>query len=177
MMEEKGVWVLLEACKILKAKAIKFRCNFVGDWFDITPEEFKTKLDEYDLHDNVKAHGKKYGVEKAGFFMAADVFVFPTFYKNECFPLVLLEAMDYSLPVVSTPEGGIADIVKDGDTGFLVMQKDAKVLADKLELLSLQPLLGDKMGKAAKLRFDQMFTLDKFEKNLHDILKEETNFL
>lgn len=173
MMVEKGVWVLLEACKILKSRSVNFRCDFVGDWFDINENEFRSKLDEDGLTLNVKAHGKKYGADKINFFENADVFVFPTFYRNECFPLVLLEAMDYGLPVISTPEGGIADIVNEGKTGFLVPQKDALALAEKLEFLSLQPAVRLDMGRAGKARFDTLFTLDKFEKNLLDILEEE----
>lgn len=38
---------------------------------------------------------------------------------NECFPLVILEAMEYKLPVISTNEGGIPDIVKDGENGLI----------------------------------------------------------
>jgi glycosyltransferase involved in cell wall biosynthesis len=173
MMVEKGVWILLNACKTLKSRSVKFQCDFVGDWFEINENEFHSRLAEYGLTTEVIAHGKKYGADKIGFFENANVFVFPTFYRNECFPLVLLEAMDYALPVISTPEGGIADIVSEGETGFLVPQKDALALADQLEFLSTQPLLCQEMGRAAKTRFDTLFTLDKFEKNLHDILEEE----
>ena len=47
-----------------------------------------------------------------------DVFVFPTFYHNECFPLVLLEAMQHHLPCISTTEGGIPGIIDDKETGY-----------------------------------------------------------
>ncbi|MEO7802397.1 MAG: glycosyltransferase family 4 protein [Ginsengibacter sp.] len=174
MMVEKGVWILLEACKILKLRSVNFQCDFVGDWFGINEDEFQSKVTEYGLSTEVLAHGKKYGADKIDFFENASVFVFPTFYRNECFPLVLLEAMDYALPVISTPEGGIADIVSEGETGFLVPQKDALALADKLEFLSTQPLLSQEMGRAGKIRFDTLFTLVKFEKNLCNILEKES---
>lgn len=38
---------------------------------------------------------------------------------NECFPLVILEAMEYKLPAISTNEGGIPDMVKDGENGLI----------------------------------------------------------
>ncbi len=173
MMAEKGVWVLVEACKILQSRHVDFYCDFAGDWFDINPPAFQSTVDQYNLSGKVKAHGKKYGIEKIAFFNQADVFVFPTFYKNECFPLVLLEAMDNSLPIISTPEGGIADIVDEGITGFLVPQKNAIALADKLELLSTHPSLWQELGKAGKDRFTNLFTLEKFEKSLYAILKKE----
>lgn len=46
--------------------------------------------------------------------------MFPTYYHNECFPLVLLEAMQHGLPCISTNEGAISDIVDDGVTGYIV---------------------------------------------------------
>ena len=72
--------------------------------------------------------GRKYEKEKEETFAKADIFAFPTYYNNECFPLVLLEAMQHSLPVVSTFEGGIPDIVDEGEAGFLVAQKNAEKL-------------------------------------------------
>ena len=51
---------------------------------------------------------------REAFLQTADIFVFPTFYFNECFPLVIIEAMMNGLPVISTDEGGIRDEVKDG---------------------------------------------------------------
>lgn len=49
---------------------------------------------------------------------------------NECFPLVILEAMEYKLPVISTNEGGIPDIVKDGENGLICEKQNPYSLAD-----------------------------------------------
>ena len=136
MMESKGVYVLLEALKILRNTSIAFSCTFAGAWKDITADGFYTKLDELDLRENVFYLGKKYGDEKERLFEQADIFTFPTFYEFETFGLVNLEAMKHNLPIISTFEGGIPDIIKDGETGFLVPQKDSQALAQKLEILN-----------------------------------------
>lgn len=47
MMKEKGVWDLVEACRILKERGKKFHCHFVGKWSDITEKNFQQKLQEY----------------------------------------------------------------------------------------------------------------------------------
>lgn len=172
MMVEKGALVLLEACRLLKKKEIKFECQFVGAWSDISEKDFNTEVLKNDLSLYVTAYGQKYHEDKNLFFEEADVFVFPTFYHNECFPLVLLEAMQYSLPIISTPEGGIADIVLNGETGFLTQQQNVKLLTEKLELLILNPTLRESMGTAGKKRFDELFTMEKFENNLINILKK-----
>ncbi|WP_225318059.1 glycosyltransferase family 4 protein [Flavobacterium luteum] len=172
MMIEKGVFVLLEACNILKSRKVSFECNFVGAWSDITKEIFDEYVSELDLNQYVFAHGKKYDEEKLQFFNEADVFVFPTFYHNETFGLVLLEAMQHSLPVISCSEGGIPDVVQDGNTGFLVPKKDSLALAEKIEVLINNPKLIKEMGQAGKMRYSELFTLEKFENNLCDIIKQ-----
>ena len=88
MIAEKGVWTIVEAAKILHGKELPVEFHFVGKWSDITEEMFKRALIESHLEDVCFAHGGKYGREKDEFWAAADVFVFPTFYHNECFPLV-----------------------------------------------------------------------------------------
>ena len=78
MMEEKGVWTLVDACQLLKQHSYHFECHFVGKWSDITEDIFHTYLVQKGLEDMVFAHGAKYGSEKDSFFERADVFVFPT---------------------------------------------------------------------------------------------------
>lgn len=97
--------------------------------------------------------------------------LFPTFYHNECFSLVLLEAMEHGLPCISTTEGGIPGIVDDGKTGFLVPKHDVAVLADKILLLLSNPDLRCKMGKAGREKFKKEFTLEVFEKRMTWILE------
>ncbi|MEO6221492.1 MAG: glycosyltransferase family 4 protein [Ginsengibacter sp.] len=172
MTIEKGVIVLLDACKILKDNNYFFECNFVGDWVNISKEYFNDYVSKNDLSSCVVAYGKKYNEEKNEFFRSADIFVFPTFYHNECFPLVLLEAMQFNLPVISTNEGGIADIISDGKTGFIVPKNNPSKLADKLGLLINNNNLIMQMGVEGNNKFHDLFTLEQFEKKFVLILKD-----
>lgn len=174
MMGEKGIIILLRACQLLKAKGLKFECHFVGAWTDISQKVFDEITLDMGITDCSFAHGKKYNEEKSEFFLGSDIFVFPTFYHNEAFPLVILEAMQFELPVISTFEGGIPDIVVDGETGFLVPQKDAEALAYKIEVLIQNPTLRVQMGKHGRKRYEALFTLEKFEENLVSILHKVT---
>ena len=100
------------------------------------------------------------------------MFVFPTYYDKECFPIVLLEAMAHGLPCVSTNEGGIPDIIDEGVTGMMVERKDAKQLADKLEILLKDPALRERMGRSGYEKFKENFTMDVFEERFVGTLKE-----
>jgi glycosyltransferase involved in cell wall biosynthesis len=178
LIESKGVYVLLEALSILKSKAISFSCNFVGGIGDITEETFSNKVSSLQLQDCVQYLGKKFNQEKTDIFKRSDIFVLPTFYHNECFPLVLLEASQFKLPMVSTFEGAIPEIIDDGVNGFLVPKKDARALADKLEALIKNESLRTNLGQEAYKKYENEYTLTQFESNMRSILKsinEEKN--
>jgi glycosyltransferase involved in cell wall biosynthesis len=170
LIESKGVFVLLEACEILKQKGLVFHCTYVGGEGDVNAQQFQEKVKELGLNDQVVYLGKKYGEEKEKVFSNADIFIHPTY--EDCFPLVLLEAMQYCVPTVSTFEGGIRSIVDDRITGFLVPQQNAEALAEKLEILIQNPALRQQMGEAGRLKYEQEFTLNKFEERLKGILME-----
>lgn len=170
MMIEKGVYVLLEACVLLKKEEIPFICNFVGGWTDITPQEFDDYVRQNDLSGYVFAHGPKYGDEKLAFFNEADVFIFPTYYHYETFGLVNLEAMQHALPIISTSEGGIPDVIEDSLTGFLIPKNSPTQLAQKIKFFVNNPTAGTVMGNKGRERFKSLFTLNTFEKNISAII-------
>ena len=120
----------------------------------------------------VNYFGPKYGNEKNTFFSNADIFVFPTYYFNECFPLVLLEAMQYKLPIITSCEGGIPDIVTNGENGFVCKTKDVDTTADAIARLLDSKDLRDKTGENGYKIFKEKFTLDVFNANITTILKK-----
>ncbi|AHW60967.1 Glycosyltransferase involved in cell wall bisynthesis [Draconibacterium orientale] len=175
LIETKGVYVLLDACKILHNQRLNFRCTFVGGEGDITQQKICEKIRSLNMNGSIQYLGKKYGREKETIYSETDIFAFPTFYHNECFPLVLLEAMKHSLPVISTTEGGIRSIVIEGKTGFLVKKGNPEELAKKLRILITNPTLRQTLGSAARIKFEREYTISKFETNLVQILKSILN--
>ena len=170
LIETKGVNVLLEACALLQDRGIHFICDFIGAEGDISAVGFHETIARLGLVSNVRYLGKKFGKDKEAAYIAADIFVLPTY--NECFPLVLIEAMQYSLPVVTCPEGGIPDQVADGKTGFLVPRHDITALAIRLEELILNSEMRKSMSLAARKKYENEFTLNIFEKNFTRVMGE-----
>jgi len=80
--------------------------------------------------------------------------------------------MQHSLPIVSTFEGGIRDIVDDGETGFLVPQKDVAALSEKLEYLILNGELRQQIGIAGRVKYEKEYTLNTFEIRIKEILNK-----
>lgn len=174
MMEEKGVWDLVEACEIAIKHGKSIKCHFVGKWSNITEEKFKEEISRRQLQKNVFAYGAKYGEEKDAFLQKAEVFVFPTFYNNECFPLVLLEAMEQGIACISTNEGGIPAIIDNGNTGYIVKKHSPKDIAEKIEFLIDNPKITKQFGISARKRFEELFTLEIFENRIKEIFKNMT---
>lgn len=94
----------------------------------------------------VQAVGRRMDVDRL--LPAFDMFVLSS--DTEGLPLVLPEAMASGLPVVSTAVGGIPDVVRDGETGFLIDAGDEQDLRDRMSALAADPVLAAKMGARAR---------------------------
>lgn len=171
LIPSKGVYVLLDACKILKEKGYKFVCNFVGgESKEITKEVFEKAVDERGLNEVVYYKGPQYGDEKKAFFTNSDIFVQPTL--NDCFPLTLLEAMQYKLPIITTNEGGIPDVVQNGINGYVCEREDSITLANSIEKLLKEKETCIELGENGYKIFKEKFTLKVFNKNITKIFKD-----
>ncbi|MEM8509917.1 MAG: glycosyltransferase family 4 protein [Bacteroidota bacterium] len=175
LIKSKGVIELLEACKTLEDNGVDFRCTLVGSEGDISNHEVNETIKSYGLLKKVEYVGKKYGKEKHQFFNKADIFVFPTYYPNECFPLVLLEALQYSLPVVTTNEGAIEEIIDHNQNGFIVEKKNVLDLAERLEFLTQNPEVRASFGQNGLLKYRKCYTIEVFEDKLLSILRAQFN--
>lgn len=81
------------------------------------------------------------------YYSAAEVVIMPSHYES--FGMVALEAMACGTPVVASQVGGLAYLVKDGVTGFVVPNGDAVSLAERLTRLITQPALRQSLGSQA----------------------------
>ena len=163
MMLEKGVFTLLEACKILQLNGVEFRTNFIGPWTNIKEADFNTFILRNNLQGKIFYAGMKNEREKSEYLEHADIFILPTL--NDALPLVNLEAMQYGLPVITTDEGAISEVVENNFNGFLIPKDDPEALARRIECLIYDPSLRLMMGKRARQRFEERYSLTTFEQN------------
>ena len=170
LLPKKGASTLLDACVVLKRRALSFHCTFYGAESDeITSERFASLVADRQLQDCVEFRGPVEGEEKKAAFNEADIFVLPT--QEDVFPLVLIEAMSAGLPVVSSDIGGIPEIVVEGKTGFLVQATSVEELANRLGLLLVEAELRSRMGKTARKIYKQRFTGMCFQQRLSGIIQ------
>lgn len=150
LAEKKGVTYLIEAMKEVEAKLV-----IVGKG------NLETELKEQakDQGDKIAFLGPKTHQELKRIYASADVFVAPSITAKdgdkEGFGLVFLEAMASGLPVVGSDSGGIVEIIKDGENGFLTEEKSPKQLADKINRLLEDQELYDRMAINARETAEQ----------------------
>jgi glycosyltransferase involved in cell wall biosynthesis len=168
LIESKGVFVLLESLKLLKNQGFKFHCNMVGGEGDISLKELNNKIKILNLSDSVIYLGKKYGKDKFDIFKKSDIFIHPTL--DDCFPLVLLEAMQFSLPIISTSIGGIPDLVKHSETGLILEETDPKSLASQIMFFIKNQEKAKQFGSKGRKNFIENYTIEVFENRFVNIL-------
>jgi glycosyltransferase involved in cell wall biosynthesis len=170
IFKEKGITELIEACHMLRNRNFYFKVNVIGR-FQSTEFEMliRHKIIHYGLVDNFCFYGVLVGNEKYKHYFNADIFCSPTYF--ETFGLTIAEAMQFSLPIVSTNVGGVPELVEDGVNGFLVDKYDVQDLADKLEILLVKPDERLEMGVNSREIFLKKFTIEKFHSNMEFIFR------
>jgi glycosyltransferase involved in cell wall biosynthesis len=106
--------------------------------------------------------------DMASVFSAADILILCS--DNEAVSLALIEGSQYSLPLVSTNVGSVADVLINESTGLLT-EPTASALADAVEKLVRDAELRTAAGEAGKARVDQYFSLERMLKDQSDIYR------
>ncbi|MGR1580879.1 glycosyltransferase [Thalassobius sp. S69A] len=153
----KGVPVLFEALKSLVQTHPDFHLTLIGDG----PERhaLEQSAGEMGLADHVSFVGYKSQEEVAAALALHDLLVLPSF--AEGVPVVLMEAMAATLPVVTTRIAGVPELVEDGVSGLLVPPGDAAALQAALARVLSDPEAVERMGQAGRARVAAEFDIQQ----------------
>ncbi|QXE90914.1 glycosyltransferase [Geomonas subterranea] len=130
--------------------------------------ELRQQVKDLNLEDKVFHLGFRNDV--ADILAGADLFVLPS--TKEAFPLVVLEAMSQGKPVVATDCGGTREMVLEAETGYIVPVQDPEALAEKILELCSDPARGTAMGEAARKRYCENFTLERYVDSFASLYQE-----
>lgn len=159
LVEKKGQKLAIECINELITRGIKVHLNVLGDGPNRI--DLLSQIDQLGIERFVTLHGKvKYSEE---YLQKSDLYLHTANY--EPFGLVLIEAMACGLPVVCTDGKGNRDLIQEGENGFMVEERDPKLLADKIELLLKNDNLRQEMGEKAR-KFAQGFGMEKYVESL-----------
>jgi D-inositol-3-phosphate glycosyltransferase len=154
----KGVDTLIRAMSIMHQTGALRECPqglmIIGGDPQASPDEMNAEMArlqalcrELGMEDIILFLGKRDQDFLPYYYSAAEVLVMPSHYES--FGMVALEAMACGTPVVASQVGGLAFLVQDGITGYVVPDGDPQALADRLIYLIREPQLRRKMGEQA----------------------------
>lgn len=165
----KGQRYLIDACGRLKDTLKDFHIFMVGESVELAYlKECKEKAAELGIQDRLTFTGHQNTVNQI--LNETDIFVLPSLF--EAFPRSLIEAMGAGKSVVVTDVGGCSEAVEDHVSGFIVPARNSKALADRIHMLGIDIELRVKVGKAARIRAEKMFSIQQNVKQTQKLYRE-----
>jgi colanic acid/amylovoran biosynthesis glycosyltransferase len=174
LVKKKGVEYSIQAV----AKILKRRRDVEYDIAGAGPlsDRLQFLIDELNAGGNIKLLGWKTQAEVADLLKASDILLAPSVTTEtgdeEGIPSVITEAFAQRLPVVSTYHAGIPEVVQDGESGFLVPERDVDALVEKLERLIEDPELRLGMGRNGRHFVEEQYDIDKLNDRLVRIYQQ-----
>lgn len=142
----KGLKYLIKAMKFMIEENKNVKLMLVGDGEE--REELESLVEDFGLKERVEFIGRVQNEEIPQYLVTSDVFVLPSL--SEGFPVTILEAMASELPIVATKVGGLPEIIKDGENGFLVEPKYPEKIAEMVLLVLGNDELRERISKKNK---------------------------
>jgi len=167
IIPRKGVQDLLHAWNFLP-EGTKNKAYLVIIGEDLAGRgNYRRKMENLAKKLNVKADFRGFQKNVDQWLNAADIVTVPSHIE----PLgnATLEAMAHARPVIGAAVGGIPEMIVDGETGLLVPPKNPKALANALNLLIQDLVLREQMGKSARKRCEEVFSLEKHIQNVLNV--------
>jgi len=168
VMQAKGVFDLIEACRMLRRNEEAFELNIVGHVLEGTQalqQQTRHALGQLlREHRFVRWSGPLVGEKKRQAYAEADVFCLPS--HAEAAPMSLLEAMATGIACVVTDVGGVPERVAAGESALVVPPHQPATLAEKLRELADCPELRRRLGERAREHARKHFALERFHREL-----------
>jgi glycosyltransferase involved in cell wall biosynthesis len=171
LAERKGFRYLLKACQILMQKRLSFQCIIVGDGEEMA--QLSKMRESYKITKVVSLLGRQPQERVRDLLDDASIFVLPSIVTEaggrEGIPVALMEAMAMKLPVVSTKTVGIPELIKNGQEGLLVNERNPEQLASAIAFLLKNKEVASEYGERGREKIKKYFNLSYIPKLFHTI--------
>jgi glycosyltransferase involved in cell wall biosynthesis len=177
LIEEKGILHLLRACAILRERGHDFHCEIIGGpeqpFYTNYYVEIKKLFRKLQLKSHVSLSGVKPFADVLERYQESNLFVLPCVTAEnggrDISPHALLEAMAMKLPVISTHQAAIPEIVEHGVNGILVPPGDETALADAMIELMKKPGVRMELADNARKTVEERFNIGANIENFHKL--------
>ena len=172
LFESKGILNFLRSAVIISLACPEARFAVAGVWGadkEKVNREAERIIEEARLEQKIEFLGPVTGERLKDFYLSTDVLIFPSMYPYEGCPLIIIDALGFGIPVISSKGiGAIPEMISDGTDGFLVDPANPQEIADKAVMLINDPHLRTEIGKAGRKKYEDEFTKDK---NISNIIR------
>jgi len=165
LVSKKGHDLAVQTIFELKKRGVEVHLTIIGD--GPLRKELKSLIDHLALNDMISLKGLVDYPEV--YLQNASIYIHTASY--EPFGLVLVEAMACGLPVVCTDGKGNRDLIKEGRNGYMVWERNAELLADKIQYLLEDNILLSRMANDAHV-YAQQFNMNNYIQKLLSIYSE-----
>ncbi len=164
IIERKGYAHLIKAFAAIAEKFPDWQIKFAGNG---EIEQGKSLAKKLKIENQIIFEGWVKGEKKVDLFKNAAVYCLCS--SGEGFPMSVLEAWAYEIPVICTPVGGLPDVAIHGENALLYNYGDIKTLSENLELIFSNEKLRQKISLNSKKLADSQFNIDTINNQLQQI--------
>jgi colanic acid/amylovoran biosynthesis glycosyltransferase len=177
LVEKKGIEYGIRAVAKVAQIYQNIEYNIIGDGH--LKEHLQQVIEELNVAEKVKLLGWKTQTEIVEVLDNTHIFIAPSITAsdgNQDAPVnTLKEAMAMGVPVIGTLHGGIPELIEDGISGFLVSERDANSIAEKLTYYIEHPEVWEKMGIAGRTYVEAHYDKNKLNDELVEIYQQVLN--
>lgn len=170
LSEEKGVMNFIKAIPLILNKRHDIEFLIGGDGHLI--DKIKNELKSGNLSEKVTLTGWIAHEQLIHYYNDVKVLVVPSY--TESIPIVALEAMACGTPALATAVGGVPDLIKDGENGFILKDNSPECIADSVVKVLEHPRL-DEIGQAGRASVEEGYTYEaateKYRMILNSLVK------
>lgn len=176
IMKSKGIFELLEAFELLSKKYQNISLNIAGDFFDdehMKRDEIKEKFEQkISQNHQIHYHGKVFGEGKSKLLQESDIFILPSYYRSEAFPISIIEAMSSANAIIATDYKYLPEVVGK-ENGILAAPKSVDDLISAIAYLLNHETELREIQRYNQLEAQHKYGLEQYIEKLHHIIEEE----
>ena len=167
VVPQKGLDIFINACTPIKD--FLREKNFFLDIYGSNSSSLKEQIDSAELQDIIHLHNPIFGVEKDTAFKNANLFILPSRYEGQ--PVALLEALSYSLPVLTTTAANMTEVISSAKVGLVASPSVESIRQNLIDLLNDIAFAYPNMANSA-YQLSKKYFWSKIALDTHNIYKK-----